>query len=679
MEKNVFEDFGMLIFDGEIMKSRLSKDTYIKYLECKKSATQLDKQSADEIASAMKTWAIEHGCTHYTHWFHPLTGLTAEKHEAFIDKDSKGNAIIKFNGKTLIKGEPDASSFPSGGLRSTFEARGYTYWDVTSPAFIRDNVLCIPSVFVSYYGESLDKKGPLLKSIAFVNEKCTKLLNMLGHEDVTEVKPNVGLEQEYFLIDRAQYKKRLDLMLTGRTLFGDSAPKGQEFEDHYFGSIPSRVHAFMHDVDKELWKLGIYAKTEHNEVAPRQFELAPLFAEANVAVDQNQVIMDVLKRMAYKNGFACLLHEKPFGGVNGSGKHNNYSLCANTGLNVFDPKTDVFPVFTACLIKAVDTYPELLRISASNPGNDFRLGCNEAPPAIISIFLGDAIENIIDEYAGISTKETGRVSKIEGFGYVGSDNTDRNRTSPVAFTGNKFEFRMLGSSASGAMPNVVLDTIIGDEVASVIAMLEKTAKEDYEKVLKAYVKDVMENHGRVVYGKNGYSQEWIEEAARRGLPNITSSIEAVAHFDSEKNVALLTKSGIYTEKEIEARKTVMAEQYISSIMLEAKTMLSLVDGYVVPNMVKEIENYSKAAAYSKYAKEKLEKVSSLLDELGTAFTKLKTEAFATKEYASELEKGLDIKARIVPLLASLREVVDSYEKIASDIDYPLPTYKEMLY
>ncbi len=680
MEKEAFGYFGKLVFSKDLMEKMISKKAFEKYLACLETRTPLDKESADEIAGAMKDWALENGCTHYTHWFHPLTGTTAEKHESFLDKAGEDSPILKFNGKTLIKGEPDASSFPSGGLRSTFEARGYTYWDLSSPAFIRDNVLCIPSVFVSYYGESLDKKGPLLKSMAFVSEKATKLMNLLGYKDVKDVKPMVGLEQEYFLIDRDQYKGRLDLMLTGRTLFGAAAPKGQEFEDHYFGSIPNRVHDFMKDVDEELWKLGIYAKTEHNEVAPRQFELAPLYADANVAVDQNQIIMDVLKRTAYKHGFACLLHEKPFDGINGSGKHNNYSLCTNTGINLFDPADKkLFSLSAACLIKAVDTYPELMRISAANPGNDFRLGCNEAPPAIISIFLGDATENLIAEYAGASHKEEKRVAHIEGFGYVGTDNTDRNRTSPIAFTGNKFEFRMLGSSVSGAMPNVVLDSIMGDAFEEVYEMLVNEPREKHEELIKAYVNKVMKEHGRVIYGKNGYSQEWVEEARRRGLPNIGSSIEAVATFDSEKNLALLTKCGIYTKEEILARKTVMAEQYISSIYLEAKTMIHMIEGYVIPAMVRDMKTYMDVASVSKYSKEKLESLSGLLEDLDASFKKLKAELRKKYEGLTETEKGLEIRKHVVPLIAEVRGYVDSYEKVMDAMEYAIPTYSEMLY
>jgi len=684
MEEKVFESFGSFIFSDEEMKKRLTKDVYSKYQHILKSSDMLDKPTADAIAKAMKEWALEKGCTHYTHWFHPLTGTTAEKHESFLDKDGDGCEIIKFDGKTLIKGEPDASSFPSGGLRSTFEARGYTYWDIKSPVFVRDKALCIPSVFVSYYGESLDKKGPLLKSMDLVSEKATKLMNMLGYKDVSSVKPMVGLEQEYFLIDRPLYKKRMDLVLTGRTLFGHSAPKGQEFEDHYFGAIPTRVQAFMKDVNEELWKLGIFAKTEHNEVAPRQFELAPLFADANIAVDQNQLIMDILKRVAYKHGFACLLHEKPFDGINGSGKHNNYSLVTDTGVNLFDPgkgdaDTKKFALFTACFVKAVDSYPELLRIAAANPGNDFRLGCNEAPPAIISIFLGDYIENLIAEYCGSKKKNTLKEkATIDGFAYISTDNTDRNRTSPVAFTGNKFEFRMLGSSVSAALPNVVLNTIMADAISEVIKMLKKADKKDYDALIKAYIKKAFKKHSKVIYGENGYSEVWVKEAAKRGLPNFSSSVEAISHFDDKKNVKLLTASKIYTVEEIKARKEVWLEQYVSSISLEVKTLLHMAESYVVPAIATEVENYKRISEDSKFAKSRKELLAKYLDDLSEKLDALRV-AYAKVSGIDEiLEKGLAIRAEIVPLISASRSVIDGYEKIASKAVYTIPTYADML-
>lgn len=685
MEKKDFDLFGTLVFNDDEMKKRLTSDVYERYQQLLSSSKMLDKPTADAIAKAMKEWALERGCTHYTHWFLPLTGTTAEKHESFLDKDKNGKSLIQFNGKTLIKGEPDASSFPSGGLRSTFEARGYTYWDVTSPAFVREKVLCIPSVFVSYYGESLDKKGPLLKSMALINEKATKLLHLLGYRDVKSVKPMVGLEQEYFLIDRPLYKERLDLVLTGRTLFGHAAAKGQEFEDHYFGAIPTRVQDFMKEVNQELWKLGIYAKTEHNEVAPRQFELAPLFADCNIAVDQNQIIMDILRRVAYRHGFACLLHEKPFDGINGSGKHNNYSLVTDTGMNLFDPgkgvdDTEKFSLFTACLIKAIDTYPELLRIAAANPGNDFRLGCNEAPPAIISIFLGDYIENLIGSYCGLKKKSTLRKSnQIEGFAYINTDNTDRNRTSPVAFTGNKFEFRMLGSSASAAMPNVVLNTILASTIDEVIHLLNKTEKKNYDVVIKDYIRKVLKKHHKVIYGKNGYSQEWIDEAASRGLPNIASTVEAISLFDEPKNVKLLTSYQIYSAEEIAARKEVWLDQYISSICLEVKTLLHMSESYIIPALVKEIANYKAIAEDSIFAGKRKEYLAGLLDELASKMDKMKTRYADIMMIDASLEKAFALRQEIVSALADVRKTIDLYEKIASKAVYTLPTYSTMLY
>ncbi len=678
-----YDDFGSCLFNDKVMKKRLPSPIYEKFMKAYSHETPLELDTADAIAHEMKIWALEHGCTHFTHWFHPLTGTTAEKHNSFFE-EKNGTPITHFSGKSLIKDEPDASSFPSGGLRATFEARGYTYWDIKSPVFVRDKALCIPSVFVSYYGESLDKKGPLLKSMDLVSEKATKLMNMLGYKDVSSVKPMVGLEQEYFLIDRPLYKKRMDLVLTGRTLFGHSAPKGQEFEDHYFGAIPTRVQAFMKDVNEELWKLGIFAKTEHNEVAPRQFELAPLFADANIAVDQNQLIMDILKRVAYKHGFACLLHEKPFDGINGSGKHNNYSLVTDTGVNLFDPgkgdaDTKKFALFTACFVKAVDSYPELLRIAAANPGNDFRLGCNEAPPAIISIFLGDYIENLIAEYCGSKKKNTLKEkATIDGFAYISTDNTDRNRTSPVAFTGNKFEFRMLGSSVSAALPNVVLNTIMADAISEVIKMLKKADKKDYDALIKAYIKKAFKKHSKVIYGENGYSEVWVKEAAKRGLPNFSSSVEAISHFDDKKNVKLLTASKIYTVEEIKARKEVWLEQYVSSISLEVKTLLHMAESYVVPAIATEVENYKRISEDSKFAKSRKELLAKYLDDLSEKLDALRV-AYAKVSGIDEiLEKGLAIRAEIVPLISASRSVIDGYEKIASKAVYTIPTYADML-
>lgn len=684
MKEELIKDFGSLVFTLDVMESMLSKSTFAKFKKIMDADEELDKKTADEIAEAMRKWAIEKGCTHYTHWFQPLTGGTAEKHDAFLDKDEDGLPILKFNGKSLIKGEPDASSFPSGGLRSTFEARGYTYWDFTSPAFIRDKVLCIPSVFVSYYGESLDIKGPLLKSTKLVSDAATSLLHELGYKDVKKVSPSVGLEQEYFLIDRPQYKERMDLMLTGRTLFGHAAPKGQEFEDHYFGAIPSRVQAFMKEVNEELWKLGIYAKTEHNEVAPRQFELAPLFANANVAVDQNQLIMDILRRVAYKHGFACLLHEKPFDSINGSGKHNNYSLVSNTGVNVFDMGKEEkdkikFAAFTSAFVKAVDKYPELLRLSASAPGNDFRLGCNEAPPAIISVFLGDYTESYIKSAVGIKEETKKTKSTIGGLAFVSVDNTDRNRTSPVAFTGNKFEFRMLGSSMSASLPNVVLNTIFANEINDLVSKLTKKKETDKKKIIKDYVLEVFKDHSKVLFSGNGYSADWVKEAKKRGLPNIASSIEAVSHFDDKKNVELLTRLGIFTDVEIASRKEILAEQYCSSISLEVKTLLYMAESYIIPYMIKEISNYKDVKTESKFAAKRLKTLTTSLDLLDKKLCELR-EKFATVEKESDaLKKGLAYRKLVVPEIVEIKDVINDYEKIASKEVYTLPTYPNMLY
>ena len=684
MEKDLIKEFGSLVFSLEVMETMLPKATFTKFKKIVDADEELDKKTADEIAEAMRKWALDKGCTHYTHWFQPLTGGTAEKHDSFLDKDDDGLPIAKFNGKSLIKGEPDASSFPSGGLRSTFEARGYTYWDFTSPAFIREKVLCIPSVFVSYYGESLDIKGPLLKSTKLVSDKATALLHELGYNDVKKVSPSVGLEQEYFLIDRPLYKERMDLMLTGRTLFGHAAPKGQEFEDHYFGAIPNRVQAFMKDVNEELWKLGIYAKTEHNEVAPRQFELAPLFANANVAVDQNQLIMDILKRVAYKHGFACLLHEKPFDSINGSGKHNNYSLVSDTGVNVFDLGKDEkakvkFAAFTSAFVKAVDTYPELLRLSASAPGNDFRLGCNEAPPAIISVFLGDYVENYIKEAVGIKKEEKKETAKIGGLSFVSADNTDRNRTSPVAFTGNKFEFRMLGSSMSASLPNVVLNTIFASEIEDLTKKLEKKKAAEKKEVIKKYVEEVFKDHSKVLFSGNGYSDDWIKEAKRRGLPNITSSIEAVSHFDDKKNVELLTSSKIFTDVEIASRKEILAEQYCSSISLEVKTLLYMAESYIIPFLGKEIANYKEIKSESKFAAKRMKQLSASLDLLDSKLCDLRVSFAKVEKQSDALKKGMAYRKEVVPLISEIKDVINGYEKIASKEVYTLPTYPNMLY
>ena len=535
-----FDEFGCLLFDETLMQERLPYPIYKRWKETVAKEDSLVRNTADAIAHAMKRWAQENGATHFTHWFQPMTGSTAEKHDSFIEPDENGQPLVRFSGKSLIKGEPDASSFPSGGLRATFEARGYTYWDCTSPAFIRDNVLCIPTIFVSYNGESLDKKAPLLKSIEAISAAATRIVNIFGDKDVKRVIPMVGLEQEYFLVDKRYFEQRQDLVLTGRTLFGAMPAKGQELEDHYFGSIPSRVAAFMKEVNQELWKLGIYAKTEHNEAAPCQFEIAPIFNSVNIAVDQNQLIMDVLRKTADKHGFACLLHEKPFAGINGSGKHNNWSLVTDDHQNLFEPgdkpaENIRFLVFVCAFIQAVDQHAELLRMSSSGAGNDHRLGANEAPPAIISIYLGSYIEKVLNSLKGavqtVEDQQDSPFTPISGLSYIPKDNTDRNRTSPLAFTGNKFEFRMLGSSLSASFANVVLNTITADVLNEIAEQLSDLKyKQDIRARALEICTQILKDHERILFSGDGYSQEWVAEAKRRGLPNIPSFIESVRFF-----------------------------------------------------------------------------------------------------------------------------------------------------
>lgn len=692
MEKP-FEDFGSLIFSEHEMQERLPHPIYLSWKKTVENEDSLDRPTADAIAHAMKRWALEKGATHYTHWFQPMTGSTAEKHDSFIDPDASGEPMTRFSGKSLIKGEPDASSFPSGGLRATFEARGYTYWDVTSPVFIKNGVLCIPTVFVSYNGESLDTKDPLLKSIRAISEAATKTVNLLGEKDVKYCTPVVGLEQEYFLIDKKDYDARLDLKLTGRTLFGASAPKGQELEDHYFAVIPERVRAFMQDVNEELWKLGIYAKTEHNEVAPGQFELAVVYGNVNVAVDQNQLIMDTLKRYAEKHGLACLLHEKPFDGINGSGKHDNYSIITSTGQNLFSPgdkpaENIRFLVFICAFLKAADTYPELLRYSASSCGNDHRLGANEAPPAIISVYLGSYIEDILFSiYKEESAKKNLPTDKedfnpISGLSYIPHDNTDRNRTSPLAFTGNKFEFRMLGSSMSAALPNTVLNTVIADALTEINTELEgiKYLQDVRSKALEI-CRNIIHEHKKILFSGDGYSDAWVKEAERRGLPNIRSYIDAIAVLDDTKTIDLFTKFNVYSEKELHARKEIALDQYISTIGIEVKTLIDITKHDILPALASEWKDSYDACGDGapKYVLDHEKTLKKLSDDLYASLTKLE------KDYAKIISKGVtyDTGKKIHDVVCvdmqEVRKSIDAYEEIASTEYYKLPTYKEMLF
>ncbi|MBQ9046865.1 MAG: glutamine synthetase III [Solobacterium sp.] len=690
-----FEDFGSMIFGEKEMQERLPHPIYSSWKKTVSNEGTLDRATADAIAHAMKRWALEKGATHFTHWFQPMTGSTAEKHDSFIDPDDDGEPITRFSGKALIKGEPDASSFPSGGLRATFEARGYTYWDVTSPVFIREGTLCIPTVFVSYNGESLDKKDPLLKSVQVLSEAATHAVNLLGDKDVRFCTPMVGLEQEYFLIDAKDYEKREDLRLTGRTLFGAPAPKGQELGDHYFGSIPARVRAFMDDVNHELWRLGIYAKTEHNEVAPGQFELACVFKNVNIAVDQNQLVMDVLRKSAAKNGLACLLHEKPFDGINGSGKHNNFSIVTDTGLNLFAPgdkpaENIRFLVFVCAFIKAVDTYPELLRLSASGNGNDHRLGADEAPPAIISIYLGSYIENILynlhmgRKNTGADSEVKDTFSPISGLSYIPHDNTDRNRTSPVAFTGNKFEFRMLGSSMSASFTNTVLNCIVADALNEISAELEgiKYLQDVRAKAIEI-CRDIIEKHKRILFSGDGYSAAWVKEAARRGLPNISCTVDAIKVFDEAKTTKLFTSLSVYTAKELEARRTIMTEQYCSLIGIEAKTLLDVAKHEILPAITKEWQFYSNAAAGKNtpvFVKDRTAQLQEILDGLYTTLNRLEKDYCSlAAEPAGEWTTAKDFYDKICPEMKDARTWIDRYEAIASDEFYRIPTYRKMLF
>lgn len=697
MLEKPFEDFGSLVFSEREMADRLPKPIYQSWKKTVANEGTLDRQTADAIAHAMKRWAMEKGVTHFTHWFQPMTGGTAEKHDSFIEPSSDGEPIARFSGKMLIKGEPDASSFPSGGLRATFEARGYTYWDVTSPVFIRDRVLCIPTVFVSYNGEALDRKEPLLKSISAISSAATRVVNLLGDKDVRSCNISVGLEQEYFLIDRKFFEQRTDLKLTGRTLFGSPAPKAQELDDHYFGSIPDRVSCFMKEVNEELWKLGIYAKTEHNEVAPGQFELAPVYCTGNVAVDQNQVTMDILRKTARKHGLACLLHEKPFEGINGSGKHDNYSIVTDDGQNLFAPgdkpaENIRFLVFICAFIKAVDTYPVLLRMSASSSGNDHRLGANEAPPAIISIYLGSYIEDILYSlYQGHESQAEKKKEKkpdfnpVSGLSYIPHDNTDRNRTSPVAFTGNKFEFRMLGSSMSASFPNTVLNAIVAQSLNEIADQLEgiKYLQDVREKALNI-CRNIIHDHKRVLFSGDGYSDEWIKEAARRGLPNVKSFIESVQVLNDPAVVELFTSLDIYSRTELNANRTILEERYRKVMGIEVRTMQEMTAKYVLPAMSAELKFYADAMNASgtyapSFIKGRVEKLAKLIDQTDQALTKLGKGYEKTLAMNDLHAAGMDIYYKIGPLMNQLRACIDSYEVIASKEFYKLPLYEDMLF
>ena len=696
MESKVTEIFGDMVFDETTMKARLPKETFKQLMKTIQGGEKLDPSVATVVANAMKDWAVEKGATHFTHWFQPLTGITAEKHDSFITPTSDGKIIMEFSGKELVQGEPDASSFPSGGLRATFEARGYTAWDPTSYAFIKDGTLCIPTAFCSYTGEALDKKTPLLRSMQAINKQALRVLHLFGNEDVTSVKTTVGPEQEYFLVDKSVYDKREDLIFTGRTLFGAKSPKGQELEDHYFGMIKPRVQAFMKDLNNELWKLGILAKTEHNEVAPAQHELAPIFSTTNIACDHNQLTMEIMRKVAAKHGMVCLLHEKPFAGVNGSGKHNNWSISTNTGKNLLDPgatpaSNAQFLLFLCAVIKAVDEYQDLLRISVASAGNDHRLGANEAPPAIVSMFLGDELSEILQcleegKPYGIHEKQKMQIG-VTVLPEFNKDTTDRNRTSPFAFTGNKFEFRMLGSSESIACANVFLNTAVAEELCQFADELEKS--KDFQKDIQALVLKTIKEHKRIIFNGNGYDDAWVKEAEKRGLSNLKSTPEALVHILDEKNKKLLEKHGVYSESEIVSRFEIHNESYSKVINIEAEIMLDMAKKYILPAGSKFAGKLADTIASKKavcdaadvtYETEMLTKVSSLTSEIYKKVQQLEKDVRDVKELSGDASKtAFFYREHVFESMNELRISADELETIVPKELWPFPSYGDLLF
>ena len=696
MAKSIPEIYGSLVFNDKIMRDKLPRDIYKALRKTIENNTHLELDVANSVAVAMKEWAVENGATHFTHWFQPMTGFTAEKHDSFISPTGDGQVIMDFSGKELVKGEPDASSFPSGGLRATFEARGYTAWDPTSPAFIKDHTLYIPTAFCSYSGEALDKKTPLLRSMEALSKEACKVLHLLGNTEVTGVSTTVGPEQEYFLIDKEDYKKRKDLIFTGRTLLGALPPKGQEMEDHYFGALKPRVAAFMQDLDEELWKLGIPAKTKHNEVAPAQHELAPVFDTANVAVDHNQLTMEIMKEVADRHGYVCLLHEKPFDGINGSGKHNNWSMITNTGANLLEPgKTPAentqFLVFLTAVIKAVDDYADLLRLSVASAGNDHRLGANEAPPAIVSIFLGDELTEVlkaIENDTFFDSKE--RIAMDTGAAVLPhffKDTTDRNRTSPFAFTGNKFEFRMLGSSISVAGPNIILNTAVAESLSQFYEILKDVPAEDMNSAVRKLVRDTVIEHKKIIFNGNGYTDEWVAEAEKRGLYNLKSTPEALPVFKAEKNVKLFTSHHIYTESEISARYEILLENYVKTIHIEAKTLYSMLEQQFMPAVLSYTDTLSKSISEKKAVADlPCSAETALLKEMSEAYESLYTLAEKLDADTKEVEALTDnAKASffyhdtILKDMEDIRAVADRAETKLPKEFMPYPTYEEMLF
>jgi glutamine synthetase len=699
MAAKLTEIFGMDVFSEATMIERLPKKTYAALKKTIKNGEDLDPAVAEVVANAMKDWAIERGATHYTHWFQPMTGITAEKHDSFISPTSDGKIIMEFSGKELIKGEPDASSFPSGGLRATFEARGYTAWDCTSPAFLREDAagvtLCIPTAFCSYTGEALDKKTPLLRSMEAISTQAVRILKLFGHDDVKSISCSVGPEQEYFLVDKAKYLKREDLIFSGRTLFGALPPKGQEMEDHYFGILKERIAAFMKELNEECWKLGILAKTQHNEVAPAQHEIAPIYTTANIATDHNQLVMETMKKVANRHGLACLLHEKPFAGVNGSGKHNNWSIVTDTGKNLLDPgKTPheniQFLLFLAATLKAVDDNADLLRLSASNAGNDHRLGANEAPPAIISVFLGDQLEDVVKQLVetgeATSSRQGGKLNVgVHTLPKFNKDATDRNRTSPFAFTGNKFEFRMVGSSMSIAGPNTILNTIVAEVLSTFSDELEKA--DNFDIAVHDLIKKTFTEHQRIIFNGNGYSDEWVVEAERRGLPNLKSLVEAIPTLVTEKAIKLFEKHSVFTEVELHSRAEIEFETYSKTINIEAKTMIEMASKLYIPAVIKYVSSLAVSinsiksavpAADVSVQEGLLTKASSLLATANDALAKLHGYVVEAAEKEGQ-EQALYFKQVVFPAMSVLRTPIDELELMVDKEIWPVPTYGDLLF
>lgn len=695
LQESVENTFASNVFNDAVLKTRLPKNVYKALKKTIDEGLPLDPSVADVVANAMKDWAVEKGATHFTHWFQPMTGITAEKHDAFISPTSDGRVILEFSGKELIKGEPDASSFPSGGLRATFEARGYTAWDCTSPAFLKDNTLCIPTAFCSYTGEALDKKTPLLRSMEALSKQAVRVLQILGNDAVTKVTTTVGPEQEYFIIDKKLYDQRKDLILTGRTLFGSKPPKGQELEDQYFAALKERISAYMGEVDQELWKLGVLAKTKHNEVAPAQHEIAPIFSTTNIATDHNQLVMETLKKVANRHGLVCLLHEKPFAGVNGSGKHNNWSMSTNDGQNLLEPGTtphdnQQFLLFLVAVIQAVDEYAELLRVSAANPGNDHRLGANEAPPAIISIFLGEQLTDILEqiENGGAKSSKQGGELKIgvTTLPALPKDSTDRNRTSPFAFTGNKFEFRMVPSSASIAGPNFTLNTIVAEILSRFADRLEKVSNVDAE--IETIIKEVIKNHKRVVYNGNGYTDEWVAEAEKRGLPNIKSTVAAITQLITDK-AHVFEKHGVLSKVELHSRYEICLEEYIKRINIEALTMLDMAKRQILPatfkfasELAESINKVKSASAKATFAAQEdlLIEVSTIIDSFAKNIAALEKAVEGAENAGDSALKVAEYYRDVVfTAMNTLRIDGDKLETLVDENIWPLPTYTDLLF